>query len=434
MKKKCLASLLVTSLLIGTITGCGGGTETTKEADSTVAEQEAAQAVETEAADVEPEAITLTVWSPSEDQDPTYGAWLNTMCEQFDEAHPEWDITFEYGVCSESEAKKLVPQDIDAAADVFLYGSTGLENLCESNCLAEFGGAYLETLQADYPEIMTSVLTYNGGVYGVPITTDTYFMYYDKSKFSEEDVKSLDTMLSKGKVAISVSNGYYLSSFYLGAGATFFGPEGKDREEGIVLNTEDCLAMTNYLVDLCQNDNFVSAEPDEALSMMREGNCDAYFCGTWQAAQTEEFLGENYGVAPLPSVSIDGKEVQLRPFGSAKAVGVKATTQYPKAAIELAMYLGGYEAQKAHYEMRGYVPCLAELLEDESIKENIVVSVDAYSNANIAVPRTSFKEMSYFWSPAESFGIELRDGVITHDNAAEKLQIFDESSNSSGTE
>lgn len=432
MKKKCLASLLVASMLMGMVTGCGGGTET--ETESASVEQNAEQIAEAEAAEVEPEAVTLTVWSPSEDQDPTYGAWLNTMCEQFNEAHPEWDITFEYGVCSESEAKKLVPQDIDAAADVFLYGSTGLENLCESNCLAEFGGNYLETLKAEYPEIMTSVLTYNGGVYGVPITTDTYFMYYDKSKFTEEDVKSLDTMLTKGKVAIPVSNGYYLSSFYLGAGATFFGPEGKNREEGIVLDTEDCLAMTNYLVDLCKNDNFVSAEPDEALSMMREGNCDAYFCGTWQAAQTEEYLGENYGVAPLPSVTVDGKEIQLRPFGSAKAVGVKATTQYPKAAIELAMYLGGYDAQKAHYEMRGYVPCLTALLEEDDIKNNMVVSVDAYSNENIAVPRTSFKEMSYFWSPAESFGIELRDGVITYENAAEKLKIFGESSNSSGTE
>ena len=228
MKKKCLASLLVASMLMGMVTGCGGGTGT----ESASVEQNAEQIAEVEAAEVEPEAVTLTVWSPSEDQDPTYGAWLNTMCEQFNEAHPEWDITFEYGVCSESEAKKLVPQDIDAAADVFLYGSTGLENLCESNCLAEFGGNYLETLKAEYPEIMTSVLTYNGGVYGVPITTDTYFMYYDKSKFTEEDVKSLDTMLTKGKVAIPVSNGYYLSSFYLGAGATFFGPEGKNREEG----------------------------------------------------------------------------------------------------------------------------------------------------------------------------------------------------------
>lgn len=57
------------------------------------------------------------------------GAWLNTMCEQFNALHPEWDITFEYGVCTESDAKKLVPQDIDAAADVFLFSSTGLENL-----------------------------------------------------------------------------------------------------------------------------------------------------------------------------------------------------------------------------------------------------------------------------------------------------------------
>ena len=36
----------------------------------------------------------------------------------------------------------------------------------------------------------------DGSVYGVPFTTNTWFMFYDKSKFSESDIKSLDTMLS----------------------------------------------------------------------------------------------------------------------------------------------------------------------------------------------------------------------------------------------
>ena len=45
------------------------------------------------------EKITLTVWGPSEDQDASKGAWLQTMCDKFNEAHPEWDITFQYGVC-----------------------------------------------------------------------------------------------------------------------------------------------------------------------------------------------------------------------------------------------------------------------------------------------------------------------------------------------
>ncbi|MBS6959433.1 MAG: hypothetical protein KH178_02370 [Roseburia sp.] len=48
------------------------------------------------------------------------------------------------------------------------------------------------------------------------------------------------------------------------------------------------------------------------------------------------------------------------------------------------------------------------------------------------MPRANYTEMSYFWTAAESFGNELRDGIMTHENAAEKLKTLEESSNTSG--
>ena len=192
MKRKILSMMLAICMAAG-MTGCGSkpadserqsGNDQQQSKQSETEQQETSQQSE----EVTPEAVKLTVWSPSEDQNPELGQWLNTMCEQFNELHPEWDITFEYGVCTESDAKKLVPQDIDAAADVFLYGSTGLENLCQSSSLTEWGGKYKEAVENNYPEALVNCLIYDGGLYGVPFTTDTYFMYYDKSVFSEEDV------------------------------------------------------------------------------------------------------------------------------------------------------------------------------------------------------------------------------------------------------
>ena len=56
----------------------------------------------------------------------------------------------------------------------------------------------------------------------LPLTADNgYFMFYDKSFFTEDDVKSLDTMMDKAaaagkKVSMDVANGWYLYSFYAG--------------------------------------------------------------------------------------------------------------------------------------------------------------------------------------------------------------------------
>ena len=180
------------------------------------------------------------------------------------------------------------------------------------------------------------------------------------------------------------------------------------------------------------NPNFIVAEPSDAVGMMREGQCNAYVCGTWQAAQTQEILGENFGVAMLPSVMIDGVNTQLRPFTSAKAVCVKSSTAYPEVALNLAMYLAGEEAQKAHYELRGYVPCINSLIPE--VQNDPICAVDAQTIAEIAVPRSSFTEFSYFWTPAESLGIEIRDGFVTHENAAEKTEALNKAVNSSGLE
>ena len=402
MSKKLTALLLALCLLLGTTAAFADGAES----------------------------FTLLVWTPSEDQNPDLGAWVNTLCDEFNAAHPEWDITFEFGVSSESDAKKLVPRDMEAAADVFLFGSTGLETLCQANALTEWGGKYMKYVQENYPETLVNCLIYADGLYGVPITTDTYFMYYDKSVFTEEDVLSLDTMLTKGKVAFPLGNGYYLAAFYLANGCTFFGVDGKDRAAGIQLGGEKGVAVTNTLVDLVKNENFIVAEPSDAIGMMREGNCAAYICGTWQAAQTKEVLGDNFGVAVLPSVMIDGVSCQLRPFTSAKAVGVKSTTEHPMAALELACFLASYDAQKAHYEKRGYVPCQNELIKE--LANDPICMVDAKTVSEVALARASYTEFGYYWSPAESMGNEIRDGIVTHENAAEKTETFTQAVNNPG--
>ena len=60
------------------------------------------------------EKIRLMVWSPSEDQSKDAGAWLQTCCDRFAELHPEWDITFVYGVADEATAAGTVSQDAEA--------------------------------------------------------------------------------------------------------------------------------------------------------------------------------------------------------------------------------------------------------------------------------------------------------------------------------
>lgn len=71
---------------------------------------------------------------------------LKAMCDSFNEEHPEWNITFEYGVCSEGDAKDVVTKDVDAAADVYMYANDQIPTLVEAGALSKLGGTTVDEI------------------------------------------------------------------------------------------------------------------------------------------------------------------------------------------------------------------------------------------------------------------------------------------------
>ena len=80
MKRKVLSVMLCAAMVVS-MTACGGSDakENTASANASVSETEQGEATEQDAQEEEPITCTLTVWSPSEDQDPEYGQWLNKV-------------------------------------------------------------------------------------------------------------------------------------------------------------------------------------------------------------------------------------------------------------------------------------------------------------------------------------------------------------------
>ena len=121
MKKKAVSLLMVAAMMTTMAAGCGNKAANNAGSDaaadnSTTSDAAAEETAGTEAAAVEtagteaaaadsedePWSGTITVWSPQEDQDT---GWLAKECDAFNAAHPNWDITFNYGVCAEGDAK-----------------------------------------------------------------------------------------------------------------------------------------------------------------------------------------------------------------------------------------------------------------------------------------------------------------------------------------
>ncbi len=373
------------------------------------------------------EKIVLTVWGPQEDQ-VNEDSWLPSMCKLFNDAHPEWDITFKYGVCSEGEAGKNISADPSGSADVYFFANDQLGMLLQANAISQLGGDTLEEIKRGNTERMISSVTgSDGGVYGVPFTGNTWFMFYNKSIFSEEDIKSLDTMLEKGKVAFPLTNSWYMGAFYLANGCTLFGDNGNDASEGVEFGSKAGIEATEYLVSLSKNKNFVNDAEGAGLSGLLNGDIGAVFTGTWDAQKIEEALGENYGVASLPTARIGGAERRLLSFAGSKAIGVNPNCKNQRVAVALAAFLGSEEAQREHYRMRGIIPCNEELLMSEELMDNPVALAQRETIENASVIQPNIPEMDSFWKPTENMGKAIVNGDITLENAREKTEAYNAS-------
>ena len=377
------------------------------------------------------ENVRLMVWSPSQDQAKDNGEWLQTCCSRFAELHPEWDITFVYGVVAETDAGTTVSQDTEASADVFMFTNDVLNNLIDAGAMAKFGGIYADEIKATNSEALLASLTVDDYIYGVPFTTNTWFMYYDKSVFTEEDIRNLDTMLTKGKVSFPFTNSWYLPAFYFGNGCTLFG-DGTQEELGVDFGGDNAVEVTNYLIDLYNNPNFIVDADGSGLAGMRDGSIKAMFTGSWDAAAIKEILGDNMGVSALPTFNLNGVEKQMYAYAGSKAIGVNVHSKYMVQAIQLAIYLGGAEAQQLHYDLRTVIPCNTELLADPAIASDELVAAqnDTFDRTSILQPFVA--SMTNCWTPVENLGKGIRSGTITHENAAEQTKAMNDAMNSDG--
>lgn len=415
MKKKALSLFLVTAMAVSMV-GCGS-----KDADKNTEKKDTEVAVATEkeaAAEDEAWEGDLTVWSPQEDQDTN---WLQDQCEAFAAEHPNWKINFNYGVCPEGEAKDNVTKDVEAAADVYMLANDNIPDLVSAGALSELGGDYLGYVTSTNSDSILASVTYNDSVVAFPFTPNTWFMYYDKSVFSEDDVKNFDTMLEKAgeagkKVSFKLTDSWYIEAFYVANGCTLFG-DGTDTDAGIDFGGDKAAAVTEYLVDLAANPNFLVDADGSGLAGLGD-SVAALFSGTWDAEAVKEKLGDNMGVAALPTVTIDGKEGQMKSFIGSKAIGVNPNAENQQVAMSLATYLAGEKAQTAHYEMRNLLPSNINI----SLADDPIATAVTNVMTDTSIMQPLCKEMSNYWSPAENMGKNIQSGEVTKDNAAEKTE------------
>ena len=438
MKKKKFCALMLTAAMAATLlAGCGndGASQgSSSQGDSSQegsSQSEASQGDESTsggAASGETQDIALKVWCPQNQIDT---GTMSQMQEAFAAAHPEYNITWTTEVVGEDKCQDEVLKDVGNAADVFLFSNDQLPQLVEAGAIAQLGGDTEAMVRNDMADSVKDTVMIDDKVYGIPFTHNTFFMYYDKTILDESDITSLEKIMAK-ETADDVYNYYFesaggwkLGCYYYGAGCSIFGPDGSDLSAGVDWNSETGLAVTNYLIDLINNPKCAFDGEITVSELIESHRLGAWFDGSWNYQLYKDALGDDLGMAVIPTFNPDGTDYQLLGFYGSKAIGVNAQSKNMAAAVQFAAFIGNEENQILRYELSQQVPANKAAGASEKVLADplATVLINESNTASVAQPVNSTFSARY-WSYAGAIPTEIRSGEITKENAQEKLDAF----------
>ncbi len=265
----------------------------------------------------------------------------------------------------EGDAATSMTQDVANGADLFCFAQDQTARLIQAGALSQLGVAATEWVKTNHDKASVSAVTSGDALYGYPLTSDNgYFMYYDKSVIKESEVGSLEALIAACEAAgknfsFELENSWYTVAFFFATGCL---SEWKTDADGAFIDVNDNfnsdagkiaaegmkkLLTSKSYVNSSATSDFAAAVPSAVV-----------VSGTWNYENAKELLGDNMGVAELPSFEVGGKSYHLGSFNGCKLMGVKPQADAKRAAAinQLAQYLTGEACELERFTANGWGP------------------------------------------------------------------------------
>lgn len=408
--KKILAILLALVMILG-LAACGssgstGGTEGTAgntENNGNVENTNGENQDNTGST----ETIKLTVWVGDLYVDAT-----NQMIESFKAAYPDYNFEITVGIESESTCKDTILTDPTAAADVYTFADDQLLDLVNNGAIQAIQ-IHTDEIIAANGEGSVNAATVDGTLYAYPMSASNgYFLYYDSSFFTADDVTNLNAMCEKAaaegkKIAMQfgTDGGWYLYSFFHGAGLTMH-----INDDGLTnscdWNCDTGVNVAQGVLDLVSTGAFVAMSDSDMVAAAKEGTVVALINGTWNAGPMQEAYGENYACAKLPTFNCGGEAIQMGSFAGYKLIGVNPHSEQAGWAQLLAEWLTNEENQTLRFTTNGDGPSNTAAAASDAVAADPAIAALAQQSAYAVVQRVG----NNYWSAASTLGEILAQG------------------------
>lgn len=340
--------------------------------------------------------------------------------ERFNAENEDITINATIEGISESEAATQMITDVESGPDVYCFAQDQLARLVQAGALNVLGEGASQTVKDNNDTGAVNAATVDGKLYCYPLTSDNgYFMYYDKSVISEDMVDDLATLVKACEDANKFFSMEYKTSAWYNA-AFFFGTgcksdwktdsEGKFVSVDDTFNSPEGLAAMKGMEILAKSKAANSSSDGADFS---KGSA-VVITGTWALNDIKTILGDNMGVADLPSFTVDGQTYHLGSFSGNKLMGVKPQTDAAKASAlqRLAMYLTGEECQMERFNKFGWGPSNKAAQATDAVKSDPTLVALAAQNA-YATPQGQIH--GSWWDIAKVLGTVAEEATSDDD-------------------
>ena len=316
----------------------------------------------------------------------------------------------------EGDVATSMTTDVEAGADIFGFAQDQTARLIQAGALNKLGEGAAKTVKENNDKASVTAVTSGDALYGYPMTSDNgYFMYYDKSVIKEDEIGSLEKLVAACEAAgknfsFELENSWYTVAFFFATGCVSewqTDAEGKFISVNDNFNSDAGLIAAKGMQKLVTSKTYVNSS---ATSDFEAAVPSAIVVsGTWNYENAKSILGDNLGIAELPSFTVGENTYHLGSYNGCKLLGVKPQTDAVRAAAlnQLAQYLTSEKAQLERFEAVGWGPSNVAAQGSDAVKAAPHLTALMAQN-NYSRPQGQIH--GSWWDIAKMIATEIKEG------------------------
>jgi arabinogalactan oligomer/maltooligosaccharide transport system substrate-binding protein len=368
----------------------------------------------------------LMVWLDNDD----YAA---AVIGGFNKKYPDVTVSYQNVGNVDSRGKVSLDGPAGIGPDVFLMPHDHMGNAIIDDICLSFPQESREKYSGFLLESSLKTCTFDGVLYGVPISTENIAFFYNKDLLGgspppgsfEELIafaeKWNNPAANKWALRWQVDDAYHNYFFLTAFGMNLFGP-GMDDYKDPGWDSGEAAAGIEFHHSLRRyyNVNTVDATWDTTVAAFQRGEAPFTITGPWAIGDAKK-NGVNLGISKLPTI----KGNQPRCFSGNIIAAVSSYSKNPEAAAAFVDYLASVEGEAIQFKTTGKLAAYKDISGIEGLRDDVLLR-GIMEQAPYTDPMPIIPEVNQMWDALKNLFTFTWDNQLSVREAQEKaMETYD---------